>query len=165
VFLPNPNGTGLLEVGTLAAQNPALLDVFGTSVGIDADYVYVGAAGRNNGAGRTGSATIFKPAFFAGYNLVTEIFPQTQANNGQRCGAALAVDPQHSQFIVGCPLSDGTFADEGVARVYRPIAFFGTTVWLETCSALAICRRLPAHRCAMSPPPPTTARSKCSRPI
>jgi hypothetical protein len=59
----------LIEIGTLAAPNPAFLDVFGSSVGVDANYVYVGATGRDNGAGRVGSVTIFKPALLAGYQL------------------------------------------------------------------------------------------------
>ena len=131
VYAPDPGGNGLLEVGTLAAQNAALLDSFGTSVGIDAGYVYVGATGRDNGSGRTGSVTIFQPASPIGYNVTTEIFPQAQADTGGLCGAALAVDPVHSQFVLGCPSTDGTVADEGVARVYRPTAA-GSNVWQES---------------------------------
>lgn len=131
VYFPNPNGDGLLTIDTLAAETPTFLDAFGTSVGIDANYIYVGASGRDNGAGRVGSVTIFEPASIIGYDYLTEVFPQTSASVGGHCGASLAVDPSQSGFIVGCPESDDLVADEGFARVYRPIVFLGTTVWLE----------------------------------
>lgn len=127
-----PNGDSLLQIDTLAADTPAFLDAFGTSVGIDADYVYVGASGRDNGAGRVGSVTVFKPATIIGYDNLTEVFPQTNASIGGHCGATLAVDSSQSGFIIGCPDSDDLVADEGYARVYRPLVFLGTTVWLES---------------------------------
>jgi hypothetical protein len=129
-----PNNGSLLEVGNLAAQNPApaFLDVFGASVGIDANYVYVGGTGRDNGAARTGSVTIFQPAPIIGYNYVAEYFPGPPATDGGHCGASLNVDQLKPGFILGCPGSDGLVAGEGTARVYRPFVFLGTTVWLES---------------------------------
>jgi hypothetical protein len=126
-----PNNGAMLEIGTLAAQDPAFLDVFGTSIGIDANHVYVGATGRDNGAGRTGSVSIFKPAFLIGYDFVDEYFPLPPTTIGGHCGASLGVDPVKSGFVLGCPDSDGLVAGEGTARVYRPYEFLGTTVWLE----------------------------------
>lgn len=128
-----PNNSSLLEVGTLAAQNPAFLDLFGASVGIDANYVYVGGSGRDNGAARTGSVTIFKPAFIIGYNYLAEYFPGPPATNGGHCGASLNVDPIKSGFVLGCPGSNTVFFNgEGSARVYRPLVFLGNPVWLES---------------------------------
>jgi len=131
-----PNNGALLEIGTLAAQDPApaFLDAFGTSVGIDANYVYVGATGRDNGAGRTGSVTIFKPAFIIGYDYLAEYYPLAPATIGGHCGASLNVDPlPPGGFILGCPDSDTVyFNGEGTARVYRPFEFLGQAVWLES---------------------------------
>jgi hypothetical protein len=129
-----PNNGKLFEVGTLAAQNPApaFLDVFGASVGIDANYVYVGGTGRDNGTARTGSVTIFKPASIIGYNYLAEYFPGTPATDGGHCGASLNVDAVNSQFILGCPGSGGLVAGEGTARVYRQFSFLGNIVWLES---------------------------------
>lgn len=133
VYVPNPNvGTGgLIEIDTLAAPNPAFLDVFGTSVGIDANYVYVGATGRDNGIGRVGSVTIFKQAFLIGYDFLNEYFP-VEADIGGHCGASLHVDRFSEQFIVGCPDSSGTFIDDGNARVFRKSLFLGQPVWTES---------------------------------
>jgi hypothetical protein len=135
VFFPNPNQTtgGFLEVGTLAADTPTAFDFFGTSVGIDADYVYVGATGRDNGAGRVGSVTIFKPANILGYDYLSEYFPGAPATIGGHCGAALSVDAANSQFILGCPDSDDPYYTKaGTARVYRRFTFLGQPVWLES---------------------------------
>ena len=133
VYFPNPNASGgLLEVGTLAAQSPAFLDTFGTSVGIDANFVYVGATGRDNGVSRVGSVTIFKPAFIIGYNYLGEYFPGAPATIGGHCGASLSVDSVNSEFILGCPDSTGTVANEGTARVYRQFQFAGQPVWTES---------------------------------
>ena len=98
---------------------PNFLDVFGTSVGVDANYVYVGATGRDNGVGRVGSVSIFEPAFLTGYNLLDEYFPGAPATIGGHCGAALGVDEYTDQFVVGCPDSNGTVAQEGNARLFR----------------------------------------------
>lgn len=134
VYAPNPNvGTGgLVEIGTLTAPDPQFLDVFGTSVGIDADYVYVGATGRDNGAGRVGSVTIFKPGFPFGYDLVHEYFPGAPATIGGHCGAALSVDQYADQFVLGCPDSNGTVAQQGNARLFRKTTFLGQPVWIES---------------------------------
>jgi hypothetical protein len=131
VFFPN-NGS-LLEIGTLTAQNPAFLDLFGASVGIDANYVYVGGSGRDNGAARTGSVTIFKPASIIGYNYLAEYFPGPPATDGGHCGASLNVDPVKSGFVLGCPGSNTVFFNgEGTARVYREFSFLGNPVWIES---------------------------------
>ena len=135
VFVPNPNTGvgGFLEVGTLAAASPTGFDFFGTSIGINDNFVYVGATGRDNGVGRVGSVTIFKPAFLIGYNRLSEYFPGPPATIGGHCGASLSVDPyDSSQFILGCPDSDGILAGEGTARVYRQFEFLGQTVWAES---------------------------------
>jgi hypothetical protein len=133
IYIENVQGTGLLDIGPLTAQNPAFLDVFGTSVGIDANYIYVGATGRDNGAGRVGSVTIFQQGTIFGYNYLAEYFPGTPATIGGHCGASLSVDAANSQFILGCPNSDDVyFAGVGTARVYRQFVFLGQTVWLES---------------------------------
>lgn len=132
VYAPN-NGV-LLEISMLAAQSPAFLDAFGTSVGVDANFIYVGGTGRDNGAGRTGSVTIFEPAPIFGFNYLGEYFPGAPATIGGHCGASLNVDPvPPGGFILGCPDSDTVyFNGEGTARVYRPFVFLGTPVWLES---------------------------------
>lgn len=132
VFVPNAQATALLKLQTLTADTPAFLDVFGTSVGLDATYIYVGATGRNNGAGRVGSVTIFAPAQLIGWNRYDEYFPLAPATVGGHCGAALRVDETHDQFILGCPGSTGTVANEGTARVYKRGQFLGHTVWTES---------------------------------
>lgn len=147
VYVPNPNvGTGgLIEIGTLAAPNPGFLDVFGTSVGIDANYVYVGATGRDNGAGRVGSVTIFKPGVLIGYDLVNEYFPVESADIGGHCGASLSVDRYNDQFIVGCPDSSGVFVDDGKARVFRKTLFLGQPVWTESLLTTGLLGTGPDH--------------------
>lgn len=134
VYFPNPNTTngGLLEVGTLAADAPGGFDFFGSSVGIDENFIYVGGTGRDNGAGRVGSVTMFKPAQLLGWDYLAEYFPSAPATVGGLCGASLTVDPDYQQFIMGCPNSTGTVAHEGTARVYRQFEFIGQPVWLDS---------------------------------
>jgi FG-GAP repeat len=146
VYVPNSDvGTGgLIEVGTLAAPNPGFLDVFGTSVGIDANYVYVGATGRDNGVGRVGSVAIFEPALLIGYQLLDEYFP-AQADIGGHCGASLMVDSFNDQFIFGCPDSDGVFTDDGEAHVFRETTFLGQPVWTESLLTAGLLSSGPDH--------------------
>jgi hypothetical protein len=132
IYVENVQGTGLLDIGPITAQSPAFLDAFGTAVGIDANFIYVGGTGRDNGVGRVGSVTIFKPASIIGYNYLGEYFPSAPATIGGHCGASLSVDPYNSEFILGCPGSTGTFANEGTARVYRQFTFLGQPVWLDS---------------------------------
>jgi hypothetical protein len=132
IYIENVQGTGLLDIGPITAQSPGFLDVFGASVGIDANFIYVGATGRDNGVGRVGSVTIFKPASIIGYNYLGEYFPSAPATIGGHCGASLSVDPYNSEFILGCPGSTGTVANEGTARVYRQFSFLGQPVWLDS---------------------------------
>ncbi|MEO8672918.1 MAG: hypothetical protein ABI411_16485 [Tahibacter sp.] len=134
IYIPNPNTGvgGLIEVGTLAADSPTAFDFFGTSIGITDNFVYVGATGRDNGVGRVGSVTVFKPAAVFGYNYVNEYFPSPPATVGGHCGASLSVDPNYNQFILGCPDSTGTLAHEGTARVYRQFELAGQPVWSES---------------------------------
>jgi hypothetical protein len=139
VYIPNPDtGTGgFVEVGTLAADSPTSFDFFGTSVGIDNQYIYVGATGRDNGAGRVGSVTIFKPASIIGYDNLAEYFPGTPATIGGHCGTALSVDAANAQFILGCRDSTGTVANEGTARIFKRFTFLGSPVWLESVLSFA----------------------------
>jgi hypothetical protein len=135
VYIPSTTTTtngGLIEIGTLAAQSPTAFDVFGTSVGIDANFAYVGATGRDNGVGRVGSVTIFKQALVIGYNYLYEYFPSPPATIGGLCGASLSVDEVYGQFVMGCPNSTGSVAHEGTARVYRQFDFLGQPVWLDS---------------------------------
>jgi hypothetical protein len=134
VFIPNPNiqAGGFVEVGMLAADSPTVFDFFGSSVGIDDQYIYVGATGRDNGAGRVGSVTIFAPASLIGYDNLAEYFPGAPATIGGQCGTALSVDAARAQFIVGCRNSTGTLAGEGTARVFQRFTFLGSPVWLES---------------------------------
>jgi hypothetical protein len=147
VFEPNSDvGTGgLIEVRRLTASNPAPLDVFGTSVGIDGNYVYVGGTGRDNGAGRVGSVTIFKPAPFIDYQFLAEYFPQENADIGGHCGASLSVDTYNDQFIVGCPDSSGVFIDDGNARVFKKTLFLGQPVWVESLLTTGLLGTGPDH--------------------
>ena len=133
IYVENVQGTGLLDIGPITAQSPGFLDVFGASVGIDANFIYVGATGRDNGAGRVGSVTIFKPASIIGYNYLSEYFPSAPATIGGHCGASLSVDPYNSEFILGCPNSnDPYYTGVGTARVYRLFQFLGQPVWLDS---------------------------------
>lgn len=147
VYISNSDvGTGgLIEVGTLAASNPAFLDVFGTSVGIDANYVYVGGTGRDNGVGRVGSVTIFKPEIIIGYQLVDEYFPVEDFAIGGHCAASLMVDPYNNQFIVGCPDGSHTFVDDGSARVFRKSLILGQPVWTESLLTTGLLGTGPDH--------------------
>lgn len=123
----------LTLIDTLLPPNPALIDSFGTSVAIDDDRVYVGATGRDlAGVGRTGSVSLFEPAFILGYDFVREIFPAAPRNPGDLCGASVYPDRSSgSGFAVGCPGADGTITNQGAVRVYRPFPFMGNTLWLD----------------------------------
>jgi hypothetical protein len=134
VFIPNPDtqAGGFVEVGALAADSSTVFDFFGSSVGIDNQYIYVGATGRDNGAGRVGSVTIFKAASIIGYDNLAEYFPGAPATIGGQCGTALSVDASHAQFIVGCRNSTGTTAGEGTARIFQRFTFLGSPVWVES---------------------------------
>jgi hypothetical protein len=122
----------LTDVGDLHADTPHLIDSFGTSVAVDSHRVYVGATGRDNGSGRTGSVTLFTPAFIIGYNFDSELFPGNGAHAGDLCGASLYLDSATDNgFITGCPGSDGTVANEGAARIFRQYEFLNTLVWLD----------------------------------
>ena len=123
-----PQSGALTQVGVFGAQNPAFLDAFGSSVGVDSNYFYFGAPGRDNGSGRVGSVTIY----LRSGSYVAEYFPGPPATTGGDCGASLNVDSALSGFVLGCPHSDGLVTGEGTARVYRPIDFLGTTVWVES---------------------------------
>lgn len=127
-------GGGLLEVSALAAPSPTGFDFFGTSVGIDAGFVYVGGSGRDNGVGRVGSVTIFKAVTppTIGFSFLGEYFPSDPATIGGRCGAALSLDPVNDQFIMGCPNSTGSVVGEGTARVYQQYEFAGQPIWLDS---------------------------------
>jgi hypothetical protein len=140
VYIPNTDTStgGLVEVGTLAADTPGAFEFFGTSVGIDNNYAYVGATGRDNGTGRVGSVTIFERKFIGGYDYLQEYFPSDPATDGGHCGASLSVDRIHSQFILGCPDSAGLTEHEGSARVYKQATLFGSPVWLESVLAIGI---------------------------
>jgi FG-GAP repeat len=132
VYIENAQGSGLADIGPLVEPDPAFLDVFGASVAIDAGFIYVGATGRDNGVGRVGSVTIFKPASLIGYDYLGEYFPGTPPTIGGHCGASLSVDPFDSEFIVGCPGGTGTVSGEGTASVFRKFLFLGQPVWLES---------------------------------
>lgn len=122
----------LTDVGDLHAQSPALIDAFGTSVAVDTHRVYVGATGRDNGAGRTGSVTLFTPAFIIGYDFDSELFPGNGAHPGDLCGASIYLDSATDNgFVTGCPGSDGTITNEGAARVFRQYDFLGSLIWLD----------------------------------
>lgn len=122
----------LTDVGDLHAQSPTLLDTFGTSVAVDSHRVYVGATGRDNGSGRTGSVTLFTPAFIIGYDFDSELFPGTGAHAGDLCGASIYLDSATDNgFVTGCPGSDGSVANEGAARVFRQYEFVGSLIWLD----------------------------------
>ncbi|MEO8671281.1 MAG: hypothetical protein ABI411_08195 [Tahibacter sp.] len=129
-----PVNNALQVVGNFSAPNPALIDSFGTAIAADANFVYVGATGRDLSAvGRTGSVSVFKPAFIIGYDFVREIFPATPRHAGDLCGATLAVDVVRSQFIMGCPGSDGLVSGEGAARVMSQIfPYTGTPSWSQS---------------------------------
>lgn len=110
------------------------MDAFGSSVGIDDNFVYIGGVGRDNGVGRVGSVTVFQPAsgLFAGYVYLNEYFPGDPATIGGRCGASLSVDAINGEFIIGCPNStDGSTSSVGTARVYKQFEFLGQPIWLE----------------------------------
>ncbi len=125
------NGT-LTLIDTLLPPNPALIDAFGTSVAIDSNRVYVGATGRDlAGVGRTGSVSLFEPAFLLGYDFERELFPAAPRQPGDLCGASIYPDrASGSGFAVGCPGADGTIANQGAVRVYRPLFFMGNTLWI-----------------------------------
>jgi hypothetical protein len=126
------NNGGLLDVGDLHADTPHLIDSFGTSVAIDTHRVYVGATGRDNGSGRTGSVSLFNPAFIIGYDFDTEVFPGDGAMPGDLCGASIYLDSATDNgFITGCPGSDGTLVNEGAARIFRQYEFLNTLIWLD----------------------------------
>jgi hypothetical protein len=126
------NGGNLTNLSNLQAQNPGIFDFFGTSIAIDANRLYVGGTGRDkSGVGRTGSVTLFNPGGPNHYTFDTEVFPGSNANAGDLCGASVYPNPLGSQFVVGCPGSNAQFDGEGFARVFEPFVVFGSTVWFD----------------------------------
>jgi hypothetical protein len=125
-------GGNLTTLSDLQAQSPGLFDFFGTSVAIDSNRIYVGATGRDKaGVGRTGSVTLFNPGGPNHYAFDTELFPGSNANPGDLCGASVYPNALGTEFVVGCPGSNAQFDGEGFARVFEPFPLFGGTVWVD----------------------------------
>lgn len=124
----------LTSFGDVHAQTPAILDTFGSSVAIDSHRLYVGANGRDKtGVGRTGSVSLFTPAFIIGYDFEAEVFPSAGAKAGDLCGASLYLNSALDHgFAMGCPGSDGLVNGEGFVRVVEPIPFLNGTLWLDS---------------------------------
>lgn len=125
-----PVGGTITKLDTLKAQNPALLDAFGSSVALDATHIYVGGPGRvKNGVGQTGSVSVFVPTGIIGYDFDTELFAGSSAA-GDRCGASLSASYDADGMVaVGCPGWDGLVDNEGSVLVLRESDFLGTPVW------------------------------------
>ncbi len=126
VGAPFDTVAGLAEAGAVHVYRHNGTAPVGTSVGIDASLtIYVGATGRNDPSyGRTGSVSVFK-----GYQFTPEMFPSLPRFFGDLCGASIAVEADGSRFVLGCPGSDGTTANEGAARVFTRTS---PNVWTQT---------------------------------
>ena len=125
------SGGALVEFAQFSPPNPAIIDVGATSVAINAvETVFVGATGRDLvGVGRTGSVSVFKELGMPGYQFIQELFPSAPRLAGDLCGASLAVDDDNDRFVLGCPGSDGTTANEGAARLFQQSSL---NVWAQT---------------------------------
>lgn len=126
------SGGTFANLSNLQAQNAGMFGFFGTSIAIDGQRLYVGATGGDKpGAGRTGSVTLFNPGGPNNFTLSGEVFPGSDANAGDLCGASINVNPIGSGFVMGCPGSDAQSSGEGFARVVEPITFLGGTLWID----------------------------------
>jgi len=126
------SGGTLANLGNLQAQNPGQFGFFGTSIAIDGQRLYVGATGSDKpGTGRTGSVTLFNPGGANHFTLAGEVFPGSDAQQGDLCGASIHLNPIGAGFAVGCPGSDAQSNGEGFVRVVQPIPFLGGTLWID----------------------------------
>jgi hypothetical protein len=126
------SGGNLALLTNLQANNPGQFDYFGTNVSIDSQRIYVGGTGRDkSGVGRTGSVTLFNPGGVNHYTFDTEVFPTSNANPGDLCGATVYPNAIGTGFAMGCPGSDAQANGEGFARVVRPVSILGGTIWLD----------------------------------
>ena len=122
----------LATLSNLQAANPGIFNFFGTSIAIDSQRLYVGATGGDKpNVGRTGSVTLFNPGGPNHFTLAGEVFPGSDAQAGDLCGASIAVNPIGADFAIGCPGSDAQSNGEGFARVVQPIPFLGGTLWID----------------------------------
>lgn len=123
----------LTLIDDLYPPSPAIIDVFGSSVAVDSQRLYIGATGRDkSGTGRTGSVSLFKPASLIGYDFDVEVFPSNGAKPGDLCGASVYPDlGTGNGFAMGCPGSDGLVNNEGFARTVYPLPFIGGTIWID----------------------------------
>lgn len=129
----------LTLIDTLLPPNPQLLDSFGTSVALQPPLAYVGGTGRDlQGVGRTGSVSVFEPAFILGYDFATEVFPTAPRAAGDLCGASLYPDLLDTErFVMGCPGADGSVASQGALRVIKKLTFMGIPIWVNQRLAVA----------------------------
>ncbi|MBA8886398.1 hypothetical protein FHW12_000589 [Dokdonella fugitiva] len=126
------SGGALANLSNLQAEHPGQFGFFGTSIAIDGQRLYVGATGGDKpGTGRTGSVTLFNPGGPNHYTLDGEVFPGSDAQAGDLCGASIHVNPIGTDFAMGCPGSDAQSNGEGFARVVTPIPFLGGTLWID----------------------------------
>lgn len=125
-----PVGGTITKLDTLKAQNPALLDAFGSSVALDATHIYVGGPGRvKSGVGQTGSVSVFVPTGSIGYGFDTELFAGGSAA-GDLCGASLSASHDaDGRVAVGCPGWDGIVNNEGSVLVLQESDLLGTSLW------------------------------------
>lgn len=126
------SGGGFDNVSNLQAQNAGIFGFFGTSIAIDGQRLYVGATGGDKpGTGRTGSVTLFTPGGPNNYTFNGEVFPGSDAQAGDLCGASIGLNLVGAGFAMGCPGSDALSNGEGFARVVVPITFLGGTLWID----------------------------------
>ena len=125
-------GGALANLSSLQAQNPGPFGFFGTRIAIDGQRLYVGATGGDKpGTGRTGSVTLFKPGGPNHYTLDGEVFPGSDAQSGDLCGASIGLNLAGTGFAMGCPGSDAQSSGEGIVRAVQPIPFLGGTLWID----------------------------------
>ncbi|WP_395681442.1 hypothetical protein [Dokdonella sp.] len=126
------SGGAIANLSNLQAQNPGIFGFFGTSIAIDSQRLYVGATGGDKPAvGRTGSVTLFNPGGPNHFTFAGEVFPGSDAQAGDLCGASIGLNLVGTGFAMGCPGSDAQSSGEGFARVVMPIPFIGGTLWID----------------------------------
>lgn len=120
VYIFQHNGSQWIQHQKLILADPGEGDLFGTSLELKGDQLFVGAIGRRNTQGvKTGAVMVY--GLLAGsWGLNITYYPPGGGQSNERYGMAIAKNDDH--LVVGAPAKDRFRTDAGVAYVYDRLA-------------------------------------------